>query len=104
MRPGRIDQADDGEPCHGFSGTGFADHAQHLALGDVEGNAVDRVQHLMAGSEFDPQVTHGENWFAHLSFGFSASRSQSPSRLIDRISAASASPGKATIHHSPANR
>ena len=101
---GPVDQADDGEPCHGFSGAGFADHAQHLAFGDIEGNAVDRMQHLMAGGEFDPQVTHGENWLAHRSFGFSASRSQSPSRLMDRINAASAKPGKATIHHSPANR
>jgi len=41
---------------------------------------------------------------AHRSFGLSASRSQSPSRLIDRINAASAMPGNATIHHSPENR
>ena len=41
---GRIDQADHGEPGDGFAGAGFADHAQHLALGDVEGNAVDGAQ------------------------------------------------------------
>ena len=112
---GRIDQADDRKAGDGFSGAGFADHAQHLALGDVEGNAVDRAQHAAAGGEFDLEVAHGENGFGHAigspgvagchrSFGLSASRSQSPSRLMDRISAASAMPGKATIHHSPENR
>src|SRR5579863_5009542 len=100
----RVDQADHGKSGHGFSGAGFADNAQHLALGDVEGNAVDRAQRLVPGGELDPQVTHGKNGFAHRSFGFKASRSQSPSRLTDRTSAASAMPGKATIHHSPANR
>ncbi len=113
---GRIDQADHREPGDGFSGAGFADHAEHFALGDVEGNPVDGAQRGAAGDELHLKVTHGENRFGHAirravlagashrSFGLSASRSQSPSRLMDRISAASAMPGKATIHHSPANR
>jgi hypothetical protein len=40
---GRIDQPDHREPGDRLAGTGFADHAQHLALGDVEGDAVDRA-------------------------------------------------------------
>ena len=62
---GRVDQADHRKSGHGFSGAGFADHAQDFALGDIERNAVDRMQHLMAGDEFDPQVTHGKNRFTH---------------------------------------
>ncbi len=113
---GRIDQADHRKAGDGFSGAGFADHAQHLALGDVEGDAVDRAQRAAAGDELHLKVAHGENGFGHAITspefaahligvsGLSASRSQSPSRLMARISAASAKPGKATIHHSPANR
>ena len=101
---GRIDQADGRKARDGFAGAGFADHAQHLALGDLEGDAVDRAQRLAAGGELHLKVTHGKDGFGHLSFGLSASRSQSPSRLMATISTASASPGKATIHHSPANR
>src|SRR6185437_5847879 len=54
---GRIDQADHREARDRFAGAGFADHAQHLALGDVEGNAVDRVQHAAASGEFHLEVT-----------------------------------------------
>ena len=42
----------------GFSRTGFANHAQHLTLGDIEGNSVDRAQHVMAGDELDPEIAH----------------------------------------------
>ena len=101
---GRIDQADHGQACDGFAGAGLADHAEHFALGDVKGHAVDRAQRAAAGEEFHLEVTHGENGNGHRSFGLSASRSQSPSRLMERISPASAMPGKATIHHSPANK
>ncbi|MGY4486602.1 hypothetical protein ACVWWR_005793 [Bradyrhizobium sp. LM3.2] len=38
---GRIDQADHRQARDGLAGAGFADHAQHLALGDIEGDAVD---------------------------------------------------------------
>src|SRR6185312_7023274 len=101
---GRIDQPDHGEPRDRLAGAGLADDAQHLALGDVEGDAIDGAQRMAAGSELDPKVAHGEDGFGHRSFGLSASRSQSPSRLMERISAASAKPGKAMIHHSPENR
>jgi len=43
-------------------------------------------------------------FIAHRNFGFSASRSQSPSMFIDSINSASDKPGNATIHHSPANK
>ncbi len=62
---GRIDQADHGKTGDRFAGAGFADHAQHLALGDIEGNAVDRVQHAAPCGEFHLEVTHGENRFGH---------------------------------------
>ena len=101
---GRIDQADHGEARDRFAGAGFTDHAEHFALGDVEGDAIDRMQRAAAGDELHLEVTHGEDRSGHRSFGLSASRSQSPSRLMARISPASATPGKATIHHSPANR
>ena len=70
---GRIDQADDGEPGDGFAGAGFADHAQHLALGDVEGNAVDGAQHAAAGDELDLEIAHGENGLGHADVGMSRS-------------------------------
>ena len=102
---GRIDQADHREPGDRFAGAGFADHAEHLALGDVEGDAVDRAQRRCGGWRIPPRgYARRGRVIGHRSFGLSASRSQSPSRLMERISAASAMPGKATIHHSPANR
>src|SRR5579871_4353362 len=101
---GRVDKSDHGEPCDGFSRAGLADHAQHRALGDVERDAIDCAQPRAAGSKLHLKVAYAENGIGHRSFGLSASRSQSPSRLMDRMRAASAMPGKATIHHSPANR
>src|SRR5690242_21312547 len=63
----------------------------------------DSAQRGAAGGELHLKLAHGKNGFGHRSFGLRASRSQSPSRLMERIRAASAMPGKATIHHSPAN-
>ncbi|OIQ65517.1 hypothetical protein GALL_529230 [mine drainage metagenome] len=62
---GRVDQADYRKARDGFSGAGFAHHAQHLALGDIEGNAVDGAQDVAAGDEFDPEVSHGKNGVGH---------------------------------------
>ena len=45
---GRLDQPDDGGAGEGLAGAGFADHAQHLAAGDVEGDAVERPQRAAA--------------------------------------------------------
>ena len=58
---GRIDQADDGKAGDRFAGAGFADHAEHFALGDVEGNAVDRVQGAAAGDEFHLEISNRED-------------------------------------------
>src|SRR4051794_15937029 len=60
-----INQADHGEPGDRFACAGFADHAQHFALGDVEGDAVDRTQAIAAGGEFHLKVTNGEDGFGH---------------------------------------
>ena len=56
---GRIDQADHREPRDGFSGAGFADHAEHFAPGDVERDPVDRAQRGAAGDELHLKVAHG---------------------------------------------
>jgi len=63
--PGRIDQTDHRKSGDGFSGAGFADHPQHLALGDVEGNSVEGAQRGAAGDELHLKVAHGENGFGH---------------------------------------
>jgi hypothetical protein len=55
---GGIDQSDHRKTGDGFSRAGFANHAQHLTLGDIEGNSVDRPQHVMAGDELDPEIAH----------------------------------------------
>ena len=46
---GRIDQSDHREAGNRFAGAGFADHAEHFALGDVERYAVDRAQRGCGG-------------------------------------------------------
>src|SRR5438067_1801389 len=96
--PGRLEKADDREPGDRLAGAGFADHAQYFTGRDRERNAIERPQRAAARREFHPQVVHLEG---HRSFGFSASRSQSPSRLTDSTSTTSAIPGKSVIHHSP---
>jgi len=62
---GRLSMRDHGKTGDGFPGAGFADHAQHLALGDVKGNSVDGAQRAAAGGEFHPEVAHGENGYGH---------------------------------------
>src|SRR5205814_1016380 len=66
----------------------------------------------VAGGELDAQMAYFEQRRSHsVRFeviqrkrGFSASRSQSPSRLTLSAISTSAAPGKKTIHHSPENR
>ena len=55
---GRIDQADHGQARDGFASPGFADHAQYLALADVEGNSVDGAKRVATGDEFHLEITH----------------------------------------------
>ena len=57
----RIDQADHRRAGHRLAGAGLADDAQDLASGDVERDAVDRLQHAAAGDELDPEVADGED-------------------------------------------
>ena len=45
----RIDEADDGGAGERLARAGFANDAQHLALGDVEGDAVDGLQDASRG-------------------------------------------------------
>src|SRR5262249_59589246 len=97
----RLDQADDGEPGEGLAGPRFADHAEHLARSDRERDVVHRDEGFPPGGEFDAQVFDFED---QRSFGLSASRSQSPSRLTESTSVTSAAPGNTVIHHSPERR
>ena len=102
---GRLEQADDRRAGDRFAGAGFADHAQHLARRDVEGD--DRRSRVSAPrrvGNLDPAGCGRESAAVIASFGLSASRSQSPSRLTASTSSASVMPGKIAIHHSPENR
>src|SRR5690606_5279628 len=107
---GRLEQTDHGGAGDRLPGTRFAHNAKHLALRNVEGDAIDRCQHAASGRKFNPKVTYGKERSRHgrslsyRSFGLSASRSQSPSRLTASTSIASATPGKIAIHHSPEKR
>ena len=97
-----LEQADDRHSGDRLPGAGFADHAEHLARRDLERDTVDRGEHAAARGELDAQLAHFEQrGGAHCSFGLSASRSQSPSRLTDMHSSTSARPGSTTSHHSP---
>ena len=51
MRPWRFEQADDGRAGERLAGARLADHAQHLARRDVEGDAVQRHQRAAARRE-----------------------------------------------------
>ena len=77
---GWIDQANDSKAGDRFSRAGFADHAQHFTLGDVEGNPVNGAQHAAAGDELHLKVAHGENGFGH------AIRSPAVAALVIEVS------------------
>jgi hypothetical protein len=62
---GRVDQSDHRKSGDRFAGAGFSDHAQHLALGDVEGDVVDGAQRAAAGDELHLKISHGEDGFGH---------------------------------------
>src|SRR5690606_6521988 len=100
----RLEQADDCIGGHRLAGARLADNAQDFARHDVEGHVIDGHERAAPGRKLDRKIAHAEDWLDHRSFGFSASRSQSPSRFTESTSAASAMPGKIAIHHSPENR
>src|SRR5471032_126242 len=104
---GRLEQADDGVAGQRLARARLAHHAQHLARRDVERYVVDGHQRAAPRREFDAKVLHLEQRRVvrggnhQRSFGLRASRSQSPSRLTASTRAASVTPGKTVIHHSP---
>ena len=100
---GRLDQPDHRRAGDRLAGAGLADHAEHFAGPDVERDVVDGGENPAPGRKLDLEVLHAEDG-GHRSFGFSASRSQSPSRLMDSASNTRSSAGKSKIHHSPENR
>src|SRR5690606_2991640 len=69
--PGRFEQTNDGCAGERFAGAGFADHAQNLALGDLEGDVVERREHAAARVELHTQVSNFEQGvgFWHISSG-----------------------------------
>src|SRR5258706_3394616 len=101
--PRWIEEPDDRGAGDRLAGPGLAYHAEHLARRDVEAHVVDRHQRAAARVELDAKVANLEEW-AHLSFGFNASRSQSPTTLIASTSVTRAAPGNTVIHHSPEKR
>jgi len=56
MRPGGSIRPITASPVDGFSSAGFSDHAQHFALGDVEGKSRPMARKsAAAGDEFHPR-------------------------------------------------
>ena len=51
-------QAHERQGGHALAGAGLAHHAEHLAGGDVEADAVDGLQRAARGREGDPQIAH----------------------------------------------
>jgi hypothetical protein len=96
--PGRLEQVDHRHAGEGLAGAGLADHPEDFARGDGERHAVHGHQRSAPGRKLDAQLVDFEN---HLSFGLSASRSQSPRRLTESTRMISAAPGNTVIHHSP---
>src|SRR5438105_8538305 len=93
---------------HDARGPAVGDRAVVACAGDFTPR---RSPGLATGGE-DPEQHHSGHAFFHRrsfgshhrNFGFSASRSQSPSRLIASTMITSAAPGKIVIHHSPENK
>ena len=80
---------------HGLAlaGSGFADDGDGLAGGDVEVDALHRVEDAVAGAEADVEIADREDGLGHAqrSFGSSASRRPSPmklrqNRVVTRVS------------------
>ena len=103
--PRRIQQADDGRTRQGFTSAGFTDDAQNLARGDRQTDAIKCSQEAAACGELNDQIVDfKEIHHHHRKRGLSASRSQSPSRLILKAMMISMAPGNTVIHHSPENK
>src|SRR5687767_4485296 len=96
--PRRLEQADHREAGDRLAGARLADHAEHLPGRNRKTDRVDRGERAAARRELHRQALDLEN---HRSFGFSASRSQSPRRLTESTRITSAAPGNTVIHHSP---
>src|SRR6266513_2645980 len=99
--PRGLEQPHDGEAGERLAGARLSHHAEHFAARHGERHVIDRDQRAAPRAELDPQVLRLKD---HLSFGFRASRSQSPSRLTDSTRVTRATPGNTVIHHSPENR
>src|SRR6266705_2210476 len=99
--PRGLEQPHDREAGERLARARLADHAEHFAARHGKRHVIDRHQRAAPRAELDSQVLRLKD---HLSFGFRASRSQSPSRLTDSTRVTSATPGNTVIHHSPENR
>ena len=101
--PGRFEQVDDGIADCRLAGAGFAHQPHHLAGADGQADAAGGVDGAAAGREIDVEPLDFQQ-IGHRSFGFRASRIQSPSRLTAKTRTTSAMAGKKVIHHRPENR
>src|SRR5688572_13261187 len=82
---------------------GTTGRSDDVVLRDVDGAIVDSNQHRSPTRRLQTERTGHLRTAGrgHRSFGFNASRSQSPSRLTTSTSAVSAILGKRTIQYSP---
>src|SRR5438876_1110956 len=100
--PRGLEQPDDRGAGERLARARFAHDAEHFARRDRERDAVDRDERPATRGKLDLEVLYFEDGRpAHLNFGLSASRSQSPSRLTESTRVTSAAPGKTTIHQTP---
>ena len=63
IRPGPVDEAHDGQRGDALAAAGLADHAQGLAVADLEAHAVDRPDDPVLGEEVGPQALDLEKVF-----------------------------------------
>ena len=107
--PGRIDEADHGGTRYDLPAPDSPTTPSTSPLA-MSNEMPSRPAACRAACELDAQIADGEDGFGqrhplgHRSFGLSASRSQSPRRLIGEHEDDERDAGKATIHHSPENR
>jgi hypothetical protein len=107
-RSGAVENAHDGIGGNRFSGAGFADDTERLALCERDIDLLDRANDAAAGRKLDGNVLDFEKrCVAHvpapyvLRCGSTMSRRPSPKRLKQNTASISASPGNSAIHHSP---
>src|SRR4051812_39035597 len=90
--------------AHRLAGTGFADHAENLAGGEIERHAIHGVGAVAAGRQCQLEVFDGDSSIRHAQRpslprrGLSASLRSSPIRFSASTEIRMATPGNTVIH------